>query len=94
MRKHFFRFLQRISHFSLYLRNENWPNGTFRLGLPHIIFQPYQSFEPRNSIPPGGGGCEIDICAPRGLFCTKFKSEQLLFDAFFHVMRIFGSVEP
>ncbi len=36
---------------------------------------------------------EIDICA-RGLFCTKFNSEQLLFEAFFDVMCIFGSVAP
>ncbi len=36
---------------------------------------------------------EIDIWA-RGLFCTKFDSKQLLFEAFFHKMRIFGSIEP
>ncbi len=35
---------------------------------------------------------EIDICA-RGLFCAKFNFEQLLFEAFFDVMRIFGRVE-
>ncbi len=35
----------------------------------------------------------IDGC-PRRLFCTKFDSEQLLFQSFFDVMRIFGSVEP
>ncbi len=40
--------------------------------------------------PPGEG---IEICAC-GLFRTKFNSEQLLFEAFFDVMRIFGSVEP
>ncbi len=32
--------------------------------------------------------------APEELFYTKFNSEQLLFEASFHVMRIFGSVEP
>ncbi len=32
---------------------------------------------------------EIDICA-HGPFYTKFNSEQLLFDVFFHVSRIFG----
>ncbi len=36
---------------------------------------------------------EIDICAQR-LFCTKLNSEQLLFEAFLDMMRIFGSVEP
>ncbi len=27
-------------------------------------------------------------------FCTKFNSKQLLFEAFFDIMRIFGSVAP
>ncbi len=27
------------------------------------------------------------------LFCTKFNSEQPLFEQFFHIMRIFGSVQ-
>ncbi len=36
---------------------------------------------------------DIDICI-RGLFCTKFNSKRLLFEAFFDVMRIFGSIEP
>ncbi len=36
---------------------------------------------------------EINISA-RGLFCTKFNSEQLLFEAFLDAMRIFGSAEP
>ncbi len=36
---------------------------------------------------------EIDICYCR-LFCTKFNAKQLLFQSFFYVMRIFGSVEP
>ncbi len=36
---------------------------------------------------------EIDICS-HGLFCTKFNSEQLLFEAFLNVLRIFGSTEP
>ncbi len=39
MRKHFFQFLQPISYFGLYLRNENWPSGTFRLRMPHINLQ-------------------------------------------------------
>ncbi len=38
-----------------------------------------------------GGGDKV-ICA-RGLFCTKFNIELLLFKAFFDAMRIFGSVE-
>ncbi len=36
---------------------------------------------------------EIDICA-RGLFGMKFNSKQFSFEAFFDIMRIFGSVEP
>ncbi len=36
---------------------------------------------------------EIDICA-RGLFSMKFNFEQVLFEPFFDVMRIFGSVQP
>ncbi len=31
---------------------------------------------------------------PRILFWAKFDFEQLLFEAFFYVMRIFGNVEP
>ncbi len=34
-----------------------------------------------------------NICA-RGLVCMKFNSKQLLFQAFFDIMRIFGSIEP
>ncbi len=33
-----FQFLQPISRFGLYLGNENRPNGTFRLRMPHIIW--------------------------------------------------------
>ncbi len=36
---------------------------------------------------------EIDIYAHE-LFWTKFNSEQLLFEAFFDAMHVFGSVEP
>ncbi len=36
---------------------------------------------------------EIDICARR-LFCRKFNAEQLLLEAFFHIIRIFVSVQP
>ncbi len=36
---------------------------------------------------------EIDMC-PHGLFCMDFNVEQLLFQYFFDVMRIFGSIEP
>ncbi len=36
---------------------------------------------------------EIDIYS-WGLFWRKFNSEQHLFEAFFHVTRTFGSVEP
>ncbi len=38
-------------------------------------------------------GREIDICAHR-LFSMKFNCEQLLFEVFLDVMRIFGIVEP
>ncbi len=47
-------------------------------------------FEPLSSIP---GRWETDIC-PCGLFCTKFYAKKLLFEAFFGIMRIFGSVQP
>ncbi len=53
-----------------------------------IRFQTYWSLE---SLAPLMG--EIDIWA-RWLFCVKFNSEQHLFEAFFDVMCIFGSVEP
>ncbi len=35
----------------------------------------------------------IDMCA-QGLYCTKFNSQQLLFEAFFNIIGSFGSVEP
>ncbi len=36
---------------------------------------------------------EIDISAP-GIFCPKFNPEQLLFEVFFDIMHILGSIEP
>ncbi len=36
---------------------------------------------------------QIDICA-QGLFYTKFKFEQLSFEALFEKIRIFGSIGP
>ncbi len=36
---------------------------------------------------------DTDICAHQ-LFCMKFNSEQLLFEAFFDLMHIFGNIEP
>ncbi len=36
---------------------------------------------------------ETDICA-HWLFCTEFISEELSFEVFFDVMRIFGSIVP
>ncbi len=36
---------------------------------------------------------EIDICVC-GLFRTKFNAKQLLFQSFFDVVHLFGSVEP
>ncbi len=55
--------------------------------LHFIRFQTYWSLE---TLAPLVG--EIDICAPR-LLCMKFNSEQLLFDAFFDIMRIFGNIK-
>ncbi len=52
----------------------------------NIIFQPYQSSEPLSSTLG-----EMYIRA-RKVFCTTFNSEQLLFEAFFDIMRIFGIV--
>ncbi len=51
-----------------------------------IRFQMYSSLEPSSST-------LGEICIRR-LFCTKFNSDQLLFEAFSDVMRIFGSIEP
>ncbi len=51
-------------------------------------FQRWDSFEP---LAPLQG--KIDICV-RGLFCTKFKFEQLLFKVFFDAMRIFAASRP
>ncbi len=56
--------------------------------LKNIIFQAHQSFESHSSTLG-----EIDKSA-RGLFYTKFNSEQLLFEPFFDRMRIFGIVKP
>ncbi len=53
-----------------------------------IRFQIYWSLEPRAKLV-----VEIDICAPR-LFCREFSSEQLLYEAFFHIMHIFWRIEP
>ncbi len=53
-----------------------------------IIFPTCQSFKPLAPFQ-----WKIDISA-RGLFWTKFNSEQLLFETFFDAMRIFGSVQP
>ncbi len=46
------------------------------------------SFEPPSSTPG-----EIDRC-PHGRFCPKYDTKKLLFEAFFIIMRIFGSVQP
>ncbi len=65
--------------------------NVFSLFKYNIIFQRYQYFEPPSSTTGGEG--EIDKCA-RKLFCTKLNPEQLLFEPFFDVMRIFGRIEP
>ncbi len=55
--------------------------------LYNLIFKPY----PSSPLPPLWG--EIDI-RPRRLPCLKFDAEKLLFEAFFGILRIFGSVQP
>ncbi len=45
-------------------------------------------FEAPSSTPEG------DRHAHPLIFCSVFNDEQLLFEAFSHIMRIFGSVEP
>ncbi len=40
----------------------------------------------------GWGGGSINICA-HVLFCAQFNAQELLFEAFLDVMRIFASVE-
>ncbi len=56
--------------------------------LCNLIFRPYHLSSP---LAPLRG--EIDIY-PKGLFCPKSDTEKLLFEAFFGIMRIFGSVQP
>ncbi len=52
-----------------------------------VIFETWQSLEPDSSIPRG------DKRVRRLSFCRKFNSQQLLFDAFFDIIRIFGSIQ-
>ncbi len=52
-----------------------------------IILQRWKSFEPNSSAPVG------DRHVRSQTFFRKFKAKQLLFQTFFDVMRIFGSVE-
>ncbi len=54
--------------------------------LYNTIFQKWQ-FSELPSFPP-----EMDIYA-HGLFCIVLNAQQLLFEAFSHIMHIFGSVE-
>ncbi len=54
----------------------------------NIIFETYQSFEPRSST------LEGDRHVRPLIFCKKFNPQQLLFETFFLIMHIFGSVEP
>ncbi len=62
------------------------------LGTPKICtFKILKCTEMKKPVAPLLG--EIDICAHH-LFCTKFNSEQLLFEAFFDVMRIYGGNVP
>ncbi len=53
-----------------------------------IIFQTWETFEPSSSTP------VVDGHISSWNFCTKFNDKQLLFQTFFDVMHIFGSVEP
>ncbi len=59
--------------------------------FPFLYTKRFQTYWPLEHVAPLVG--EIDICT-RGLFCTKFNSKQLLFEDFFDVMCIFGSIEP
>ncbi len=58
--------------------------------LYNLIFKPYHLSSAL--APLQGGGGEIDICSCR-LLCPKFDTEKLLFEAFFKILRIFGSVQ-
>ncbi len=64
-----------------------WSGGTPKINT----FESYNAQKWKTPLAPLQG--ETDKCV-YGLFCTKFNSEQLLFEAFFDVMRIFGSFEP
>ncbi len=52
-----------------------------------IIFQKLQSLEPLAPLPG-----EIEICV-HWVFLRKLNSQQLLFEAFFDIISIFGSIE-
>ncbi len=53
-----------------------------------IIFQTWQSFKLLSSTPGG------DKHVRQRIFCRKWNSQQLLFQDFFHIIGISGSVEP
>ncbi len=55
--------------------------------LYNLIFKPYHL-----SIPLAPLRGEIDIYL-NGLFCPKFNTEKLLFEAFFGIISIFGSIQ-
>ncbi len=82
--------LKRQITFNLGLTADNNSESNF-LFQNIRIFKTYQSFEPPWSVSVVWGG---DRHMSLRTFHIKFNSEQLLFEAFFHVMRIFGSVEP
>ncbi len=56
--------------------------------LYNLIFPPYHLSRPLASL-----RWEIDIC-PCRLFCPKLNAKKLLFEAFFGILRIFGSIQP
>ncbi len=53
----------------------------------NIIFETYQSFDPPSSTP----SRDRDLCPV--IFCTKFNSQQLLFEQFFDIIGNICSVQ-
>ncbi len=63
-------------------------------GSKHLALGFHQKFYLNtNSIPVAPFLEEIDLCAHR-FFLYEIYSQQLLFEAFFDVIRIFGSIRP
>ncbi len=67
-----------------YYNAQKWESA-FRY---NIIFETYQPLEPPSSN--SGGERRVQQLT----FLNKFNVQQLLFEAFLNVTRIFGSIEP